>query len=67
MINKKYIYLFLLFFNLVFLEEKIIFESANPFTFKDIIVSLDDLEVQEVYGILKFPNNFNKDVSHEEK
>ena len=64
MINKKYIHLFLLFFNLVFLEEKIIFESANPFTFKDIIVSLDDLEVQEVYGILKFPNNFNKDIKY---
>ena len=59
MINKKYIYWLSLLFNLVFLEDKIIFESANPFTFKDIIVSLDDLEPQEVYGILKFPEDFN--------
>tara|TARA_B110000263_G_scaffold249505_1_gene267301 strand:+ start:597 stop:1556 length:960 start_codon:yes stop_codon:yes gene_type:complete len=59
MINKKNLYYLLLFFNLVFLEDKIVFESANPFTFKDIITSLDNLETQEVYGVLRFPDNFN--------
>ena len=42
-------------------EKKIEFESANPFSFEDIILYLDDQEIQKVYGTLKFPENKNKD------
>ena len=41
--------------------EKIEFESANPFSFEDIILYLDDQDVQKVYGILTFPEKNNKD------
>lgn len=64
MINKNSLFYLFLLFNLVFLEEKITFESANPFTFKDIIVSLEDLEIQDVYGILKFPEDFNSNYQY---
>ena len=36
-------------------QEKIVFTSANPFGFRDIITNLDDLKAQEVYGILITP------------
>jgi len=41
--------------------EKISFISANPFSFKDIITDLEDQEEQEVFGTLKFPDNYSKD------
>ena len=43
-------------------SEKINFTSSNPFTFRDVIIDLDKQEKQEVYGILKFPeeNYFDK-------
>ena len=43
-------------------SEKINFTSSNPFTFRDIILYLDENEKQEVYGILEFPeeNYFKK-------
>ena len=37
--------------------EKIIFTSANPFSFKDIITDLDNQESEEVFGNLTFPEN----------
>lgn len=35
--------------------EEIRFNSANPYTFNDIMVALEDQEPQEVYGVLRFP------------
>ena len=43
-----------------FSSEKISFVSANPFSFKDIITDLSNQEKQEVFGILKFPDNYLK-------
>ena len=37
--------------------DTIYFKSANPFSFKDVITNLESQDKQEVYGILKFPNN----------
>jgi len=37
--------------------QKIEFESANPFSLKDILTNLDDLEKQTVFGILTLPDN----------
>ena len=56
---KKNILLFLLFLSLVF-SEKIEFESANPFSFRDIIQSLDSQDAQLVSGILKLPSKTTK-------
>jgi dienelactone hydrolase len=36
-------------------HEEIRFSSANPYTFNDIMVALEDQEPQEVYGVLRFP------------
>ena len=36
-------------------QEKIAFESANPFNFRDVIVHLEKQESQEVFGILNLP------------
>jgi len=41
--------------------EKIEFQSANPFSFQDIILYLDEQEPQAVYGKLEFPQNIKKD------
>tara|TARA_B110000014_G_C20126450_1_gene600522 strand:- start:1721 stop:2674 length:954 start_codon:yes stop_codon:yes gene_type:complete len=41
--------------------EKISFISANPFSFKDIITDLENQEEQEVFGVLKFPDNYSED------
>ena len=35
-----------------FQQEEIRFESANPFSLSDVIVHLDELETQSVYGQL---------------
>ena len=53
--------LFIFLFSLIFLSvnaqktEKIIFESANPFAFSDIIINLENQQEQEVFGKLTFP------------
>ena len=60
----KIFYLTILVFNIIFAEQKIIFQSANPFTFKDIIKVNKELEVQEVHGILKFPDNFDSNIKY---
>jgi dienelactone hydrolase len=36
-------------------EEIIRFESANPYTFNDVMTDLEDQETQEVFGVLRFP------------
>jgi len=36
-------------------QEKIIFSSASPFSFKDIITNLENLDETEVSGLLKIP------------
>ena len=41
--------------------ERIDFVSANPFTFRDIILDLENQEVQNVYGILKLPKKQQKE------
>ncbi len=42
-------------------QETITFNSANPFSFEEIIMDLENQEVQEVFGILTLPNNYNPD------
>ena len=37
--------------------EKISFQSANPFSFNDVITNLENQEKQEVYGNLVIPND----------
>ncbi len=48
---------FFLSFSLVaqFQQEEIHFESANPFSLSDVILHLDELEAQSVYGQLTLP------------
>ncbi len=53
-------YLFILIHFFSFSQEKIEFLSKNPFSFKDIITDLSNQENQLVYGILKMPDNFDK-------
>ena len=36
-------------------EEIIRFESANPYTFNDVMTDLEDQETQEVFGVLRLP------------
>ena len=36
-------------------QEKITFESANPFSLSDIILHLDEQKIQTVYGQLTLP------------
>ena len=43
------------------LNETIVFESANPFSFEEIITDLDNQEKQTIFGILTFPDNFDKE------
>ena len=45
---------------ILFGQEKIYFESANPFSFKDIITDLHNQQHHNVYGILRMPDNFLK-------
>ena len=40
-------------------QEKIYFNSGNPFSFKDIITDIDSQVGQEVYGILRMPVDFD--------
>ena len=54
-------FIFIILISTIFCNsEKVEFESANPFSFEDIILYLDDQEVQKVYGVLTFPENSNK-------
>ena len=41
------------------LNETIIFESKNPFSFEEVITDLDNQEIQTVTGILGFPADFD--------
>lgn len=50
-----------IFFSAIFSTERITFISASPFSFQDIITNLDNQEAQEVFGILKFPDNYSKE------
>ena len=38
-------------------SQEVSFESANPFSFKDIVTDLDNQESEEVFGNLTFPEN----------
>lgn len=40
-------------------KETITFNSANPFSFEEIIMDLDNQETQEVFGTLTLPKNHN--------
>ena len=42
------------------LTQKIYFDSANPFSFKDIITNLDNQPPQKIFGVLKMPTRFNE-------
>ena len=55
--NTFVLLLSIIFFSNGFSKEEIYFLSANPFSFKDIIKNLDNLEEQEVFGTLKLPSN----------
>ena len=41
------------------LNETIVFESRNPFSFEEVITDLDNQETQIVTGILGFPADFD--------
>ena len=41
------------------LNETIVFESRNPFSFEEVITDLDNQETQTVTGILGFPADFD--------
>ena len=56
----KLLILFIYSFLLASVEE-IKFQSANPFSLKDIITNIDNLEQQDVKGILTIPDNFDKE------
>ena len=45
-------------------QERITFNSANPFNFRDVIVHLDKQEAQEVYGILNLPESNAEEKVH---
>ena len=47
------------FFCFIYNQEIITFESANPFSFKDIITNLDNQDKQKVFGVLTLPENTN--------
>ena len=52
--STKYI-IFIIFSSILLSQEKIIFNSASPFSFKDIITNLENLDKTEVSGLLKLP------------
>ncbi len=52
--STKYI-IFIIFSSILLSQEKIIFNSASPFSFKDIITNLENLDKTEVTGLLKLP------------
>ena len=52
---------FLLIPYIFFAQDTIYFDSSNPFSFKDIITDLDNQTHQNVYGVLRMPDNFHFD------
>ena len=40
-------------------QEIVTFDSANPFSFEEIITNLDNEPIQQVSGILTLPEDFN--------
>jgi dienelactone hydrolase len=52
--STKYI-IFIILSSILLSQEKIIFNSASPFSFKDIITNLENLDKTEVSGLLKLP------------
>ena len=46
------------------LNEIITFESANPFSFEEIITDLNNQEKQTVFRALTFPENFDSDIKY---
>ena len=50
---------FIIVLSFLFNQETINFSSANPFSFKDIIISLESQESQDVYGVLRLPDSNN--------
>ena len=57
---KKNILLIFCFSFLLSNQEVIYFDSANPFSFNDIIENFENLENQEVHGFLTLPQNIEK-------
>lgn len=47
--------IFIIFSSILLSQEKIVFNSASPFSFKDIITNLENLDKTEVSGLLKLP------------
>ncbi len=45
-------------------QEIITFESANPFSFEEIIMDLENQEIQEVFGVLTLPDNYDADTKY---
>ena len=43
-------------------SQEVSFESANPFSFKDIITNIENLDTQTVSGILTIPENAGSQV-----
>ena len=54
-----------IFFSHLYSQEQINFLSANPFSFRDIIKNLDNQESQEVFGILRLPDNASENKKFE--
>ena len=62
-VNRTYI--IIIFFTFIFSSqtefEKISFKSADPFSFRDVILYLEDQTERDVVGILRFPDDKSKD------
>ena len=56
------IWLTLLFSSNVDESEKVVFKSANPFSFYHIVTELEALEEQDAYGILSMHVEHNPDL-----
>ena len=55
MLNTLLVTIVFISFSFLFSIEKVSFLSANPFSFRDIILNLDNQQEQEVFGILTLP------------
>ena len=45
-------------------QEIITFQSANPFSFEEIIMDLENEPIQEVFGTLTLPNDYDPDTKY---
>tara|TARA_Y100000590_G_scaffold187640_1_gene213893 strand:+ start:353 stop:1318 length:966 start_codon:yes stop_codon:yes gene_type:complete len=63
MVKKHTLLVFLVscLFSQNYIKERVIFNSANPFSFFDIITNLKYQKPQKVFGILKIPENGKKE------